>query len=120
MNVRSSDTALWLLGGALWLALVSIASLLPVDGPQFAGAPTDKLMHLIVYAAIGAWFAAHPEGRWFALLAIGVGLELEWLQSLTEFRAAEGLDFLADALGVGLGFLVAHPVWRHFRLDWSS
>lgn len=118
MNARLSDTTLWLAGGLIWLLLVSSASLMPLDLPAPAAAAfSDKLGHLVVYAAIGVWFAAHPLGWGFLLLALGVGLELEWLQHLTGYRQAEALDWLADAVGLALGWFVGRLIWPRFQLD---
>ncbi len=101
---------------ALWsgaIALVVLLSLVPAQ--DLPGVPSggDKLEHFLAYAVLAAGAvqlfmprAALGAGGGLVLL----GIALEWAQFLfTSTRMMEGLDALADALGVlaGLGLLLS-------------
>lgn len=88
---------------------VSVVSLIP-DPPRADVPAWDKLNHLIAYGVLMYWFAQLHDRRldvalW--LLALGGGLEIA--QGYTGYRQASGVDMLANALGVALGWLLA---WR--------
>ncbi|HET7268090.1 MAG TPA: VanZ family protein [Oleiagrimonas sp.] len=69
----------------------------------------DKLYHLLGFAALAVCTRlAFPRWRWWwqvlGALAIGGGIEL--FQNLQPARVGSWWDFLADAIGVGLGWLL--------------
>ena len=114
---RRGWIAVWALGLALCVAL-SLGPPVPGAAPLFPHA--DKLNHALAYAAL-AWWAmgcfATPAGRRRALLALLVlGAAMEWAQgAFTADRQREGLDLVANAIGVGLGtalgLWVSLPRW---------
>jgi VanZ family protein len=76
----------------------------------------DKLYHLFEYAPVGAlfhrWFSHHPRlsgqsVRWCIAAAVGCGVAFaiadECHQAFVPGRSPEGLDILADGLGVLAG-----------------
>jgi hypothetical protein len=102
----------WRTVGGLLIALVIYLSLtpypieVPIEG-------SDKYDHSLAYAALMFWFAQiHPSRGARIGLAIAfvlMGIALEFLQSLTDYRTFDSLDMLADAIGVGIGWLAAPP-----------
>jgi VanZ family protein len=103
--------AWWVIGWA-WVALVWYLSLTadPIDidlGTTF----NDKIGHAAAYAWLMFWFGnlyAHRQARIrYALMFIAMGILLEILQgSLTTTRQYSYGDMLANATGVGIGFLL--------------
>ncbi len=107
--LRHADTAA--LGVALVIALLS---LLPADRlPDVGG--NDKLHHLLAYAALGLLATLRRQDAravLTTLLAItAYGAAIELLQPLSG-RFMEAGDLLANAIGAGLGALVARPLRR--------
>ena len=97
--------------GLAWfgVALALILSLWP------GGAPVpfhlwDKLEHAIGYLFLTLWFMGlYPKIR-YPQLAVGaflLGIGIELLQTLTPTRSMELGDAAADALGIGLAWLIA-------------
>ncbi len=92
----------------LWLAFITIGSLLPAQQLP-ATDVSDKHSHFLAYGlltllALGAWVR---QPTWRVLLGvIAYGIVIELLQSLTPTRQLEGLDILANTLGAGLGALL--------------
>ena len=108
----------WYLLGAVMLLAVGVASLMPVP-PQ--DGVNDKLLHLLTYVVLGAWFALLAQNR-AALALSGLGLIcygalIEVLQGLTGYRVAEWGDMLANGLGVALG-LMCYPTPLRSVLRW--
>lgn len=79
----------------------------------------DKIYHLLGFAALAICTRmAFPHRPWwwqvFGALAVGGGIEL--LQTLEPARIGSIWDFLFDALGVGVGWLVLQlPILRRWR-----
>lgn len=103
---------LWV--GIAWTLVATVVYLslahIEVDVP---GAHTDKYAHIAAYAAIMFWFAqiyASVCSRVIiacALALLGVGLE--YLQALTDYRSFERADMAADIAGIALGWLTGPP-----------
>ena len=119
---RGAWLSLWGLGWALCVAL-SLGPPVPGAVPLFPHA--DKLNHALAYAAL-AWWAmgcfATTSGRRRALLALLVlGAAMEWAQgAFTVDRQRDGLDLVANTVGVGLGTALGLalnlPAWLEARL----
>jgi len=93
--------------GIAWtlVALVVWLSLTP-SPPQLQ--VWDKAQHFAAYGGMALWFgsAFRPTLLWpFILMALGVALEV--LQDVGGYRTLEGMDMVANALGVVFGFLLA-------------
>lgn len=77
--------------------------------------PVQKLMHFLVYAALGWMWAWTLEGiapRWLRLLtafalAVGLGVALEWYQTRVPGRFGTLLDVVLNAFGVIVGLIAA-------------
>jgi VanZ family protein len=107
----------WYVLGALLTLLVVIGSLVPArDLPRLF--LSDKLQHLLAYLALALWFGGLMAPRRYlplalGLLALGAGIEI--VQGLMGLgREADWRDFLADALGIGLGLSLCMAGLRHW------
>ena len=116
----------WLWAG-LWcvgVAATVVLSLMPV--PDLGRLPSggDKLEHFVTYALLAAG-AVQLYPRWRSLLSVGIGLVvmgigLEYAQgALTTDRMMDGMDALANTLGVIAGLGTQLTPWRDLllRLD---
>ena len=89
---------------------IALATLTPVETlPNVSG--SDKLHHLISFAILTLPIAIiRPNAMWIIMcLSIAFGGAIELLQPLVN-RSCEMADFLADAVGAILGFLVAEAL----------
>lgn len=102
---------------AVLAAKIWLASWLPMAAVLDAADATaysDKLVHASLFAVLGglgvrAWLSQRQRWRVVAgLLLLGVLTEV--LQSLIPGRSASVGDWLADALGVGIGVLLLRSV----------
>ena len=95
-----------LVSAALVALLIAVLSLLPGSAlPHVPG--TDKIKHMIAYAALAmplaVWFG---RGQWWraVIVAVGYGLMLEAAQGLMSAgRTVSLLDAVANLAGAGLG-----------------
>lgn len=101
---------LWQAIGALLIGLVVYLSLTPrpVDMPG-----GDKFGHLVAYATLMLWFSwittrSRARVAWAAAF-VAMGIALEYLQGLTDYRSFEMADIAADALGVCVGWIAGPP-----------
>ncbi|MEI4234276.1 VanZ family protein [Roseovarius sp. D22-M7] len=96
---------------------IAVLTLGPVpQGPP--GVPqSDKLGHILAFAALAAPMAwRHPKSWFFvALAATGYGALIEVVQPLVG-RALEVADLLADALGAFFGAWMVALVQRFRRM----
>jgi len=110
----------WLLPAVAYAALIFYLSSQPNPLPLLSSRASDKLLHLVEYAAFGAvvtWGLSHlvrlpRAARWAALLGSLYGLSDEFHQRFVPHRSAEASDWLADTIGAALGALLA---WRFLR-----
>ena len=100
---------------ALWWAgvVAYVNGLSDVPGPT-TDLPIDKLAHFSFYAILGALAArgwqrsGRRVGWWWPILAmLLLGGWDEWRQRAIVGRTADVGDWVADAAGVVIGFLVA-------------
>jgi len=96
-------------------AALTVAMLWPINQPPPAPDGTDKLVHLIAFAALAFPLA---RTRRFGLIAVFVGASvfgglIEVLQPYFG-RSADMQDWIADIAGVGLGIVLA-LVYRRLR-----
>jgi hypothetical protein len=85
-----------------WLSLTPH----PPEPPAFL--VWDKAQHALAYACLMVWFrlAFAKRWRWPAFL-LGLGIGLEFLQGLGGARTLDPSDMIANAVGVGLGLMLA-------------
>jgi len=97
---------IWLLLGLGMVAGVVVLSLIPVEVDL--GEDRDKLAHFLAYGGLSFWFGMIFGGRGsqlgIAVAFAAMGVVLEFLQGLTEYRSFEVADMVANAVGSGLGW----------------
>jgi VanZ family protein len=102
----------WLPLGWFAVCMLIYQSLIPSppELPEFLYA--DKLAHFIVYAWIMLWFGfIYQPGEKYFLLGLSLillGVTLELLQGATGYRSMEVSDASSNALGIFVGWLLAH------------
>lgn len=98
---------------ALLLAVISWLALTPAPPPE-AGLLWDKLNHFAAFASLAVAGFMGFQRRWVpvALGLLTYGGLIELLQSLTSTRVGDGVDLLADAIGIALGLGLAATVAR--------
>ena len=101
----------WLTLGFGFVALVFYLSLTP-DLPD-TGVPNGmKIGHVLAYAWLMFWFAQiyrSPALRYvFGFVFCAMGIGLEYVQGLTDYRGFEYSDMLINSGGVALGLLLGH------------
>ncbi len=103
----------------VYCLMIFIQSSLPAAQPLAKLSYGDKLVHFAAYAVLGALFLrAFRTGNlspstalWASVAATALyGLSDELHQALVPFRHADGLDWLADALGGLLGAYAYHRI----------
>ena len=101
------------------VAAVVVLSLIPLDVDLAEN--EDKLAHFVAYGGLSFWFGILIEGRGrqlrIALAFAAMGVGLEFLQGLTDYRSFEIADMVANALGAALGLGLAQTPLRN-ALDW--
>ena len=97
---------LWLIIGWGLVAAVIVLSLIPV--PFELGEGDDKIGHFTAYASLAFWFgmlnAGLPRQLGIAAAFALMGVGIEFLQGMTDYRSFEVADMVANALGATLGF----------------
>ena len=100
---------IWLLLAWGMVAAVAVLSLIPVDVDLSGG--RDKLAHFLAYGSLSLGFGMLFGGRArqlrIALAFAAMGVALECLQGLTDYRTFEIADMIANAIGAALGWGLA-------------
>lgn len=89
----------------LLLAMIIVfLTLTPVTAPNIIGSASDKLYHVIAFAALTFPMALlyPPRAKTVLICAIVLGAAIEIIQPMVG-RTASLLDFVADLIGVLLG-----------------
>lgn len=102
---------LWVAIGFLLVGVVCFLTLTP-SPPDLGDLPEgDKIGHFVAYSAMMLWFGfIYLRGKRYlliglAFIAMGVGLEL--IQGMLEYRSFSYLDMGANTCGVMIGWLFA-------------
>jgi VanZ family protein len=110
---------IWLLLGWGMVLTVVVLSLIPLDLDLQEN--RDKLAHSLAYCALSFWFGMLFEGRGRQLLAAlgfaAMGVAIEFLQGMTDYRTFDVFDMVANAVGAALGFGLAQTRLRN-ALGW--
>ncbi|MBK6417561.1 MAG: VanZ family protein [Thermomonas sp.] len=116
-----------LLWAGLWVlavAVVVVASLVPVSGLPDVPKNFDKVEHFVAYAALAAGavqlFARRLSWGFVCVLLVLMGIGLEHLQAQMALgRMLDRVDALANTVGVLAGLATAFTPWRDalLRID---
>jgi VanZ family protein len=102
---------LWLTLGWLLVAVIVFLSLWPMPPGPLEFEQSDKLYHIIMYMTLMLWFAnVYPQRSSQLQLSIGffvMGVCLELLQGMTEYRTFSYSDMLANGIGILLALYLA-------------
>ena len=100
---------IWFLLGWGMVAAVVVLSLIPLEVDLLEN--RDKLAHFAAYGGLSFWFGMLIEGRGRELRIAAafavLGVALEFLQGLTDYRTFEVADMIANATGAALGWGLA-------------
>ena len=121
MPQAEARTRPWRWALLLLAGMITVLALMPAP-PQQANLGWDKLNHLAAFAALAlcavfGWRSSPASRRivvLLGLLAFGGAIELVQLQ--VPNRSGEWSDLGADALGIGLGALLAW-LWLRYRKE---
>ena len=102
---------LWISCGLGFVLLVVYLSLTP-DPPDLGAPEGLKIGHLVAYGWLMIWFAQIYRGTGLRLvLAVAfcsLGIALEYVQGMTDYRGFEYSDMLINSTGVALGLAMAY------------
>lgn len=101
----------WLACGWLGIVLIIYLSLTPHPPQPMEFESSDKLEHILAYGLVMLWFCQIYKERQAAITGIGLialGIQMEILQGMTDYRSLEYADMLADSIGVVLAWILAH------------
>jgi VanZ family protein len=100
---------------------VAVLSLIPLEVDLGEG--RDKIAHSLAYTSMSFWFAMLFEGRArqlvIAIAFASMGVGIEFLQKLTDYRTFDVFDMVANAVGSTLGWGLAQTPLRNV-LDWAE
>lgn len=114
-------TPFWYAVGIALLIAGIVVALMP--GSAVPVKYNDKLLHALGFVFFMVWFCGLVRPRhmvWVALSLLLYGLLMEYLQSLSPVRQAEGLDLVADSVGILLGWLLSLAGLRHWPATLES
>jgi len=115
---------LWLTLGWLLVALIVFLSLWPKPPQPLEFEQSDKLYHFIVYMTLMLWFAnIYPQRSSQLQLSLGffvMGVCLELLQGMTEYRTFSYTDMLANGMGILVALYLAKTRFATYLLHLDS
>ena len=101
---------LWTILGIGFVLLVIYLSLTP-DPPDLGAPEGLKIGHVLAYGWLMIWFAQLHRAPWrrllFAAAFCTLGIVLEYLQGMTDYRGFEYSDMLINSIGVALGLALS-------------
>jgi VanZ family protein len=113
----------WLLPSIAYAGLIFYLSNQPSPLPFLTSRFSDKLLHVVEYAAfavVATWGLSHlaalpGAARWAALIGSIYGATDEFHQWFVPHRSADVGDWVADTVGALLGALLAWLLLRRWR-----
>jgi VanZ family protein len=121
----SQRRRIWLLLGWGMVFSVFVLSLIPLNVDLEEG--RDKVAHFTAYGSMAFWFAMLFEGRArqlaIAIAFAAMGVAIEFLQSMTDYRTFDVADMIANGIGAALGWGLAQTplgnalAWAEKLLD---
>lgn len=101
------------------IAGIVVLSLIPVEVDLGEG--RDKLAHFVAYGSLTLWFGMIFPSRiaqlGIALAFCAMGVGVEFLQGLTDYRTMEVADMVANSIGAALGWGLAQTPLKN-ALAW--
>jgi len=101
----------WIFLGIIYIAIIFLASLSKVPEVDLPISFVDKLVHIMMYFILVAWFIQIYEQslKQFIILiaAMFMGLLIEFLQEMTGYRSFDYMDGIANSVGAICAFLLA-------------
>lgn len=112
---RYRHLRIWLVLG--WGLVVSVVVLSLVPLSVDLGEGRDKVGHFLSYGGLTFWFGMLYAGRGrqlgIAIAFSAMGVALEFLQGLTDYRSFEIADMIANAVGAALGWCAVQTPLRN-------
>lgn len=106
---------LWRALGFILIAGILLLSLIPIQADL--GENKDKIGHFLAYGSLMFWFGLlYPSTRRQLVAAIAfcaMGIGVEFLQGMTNYRSFEVADMVANSVGVAIGWCVALTPLKH-------
>jgi VanZ family protein len=107
--------ARWQFAGIAFLILALTAALLPEipfwpDDPAARFEFSDKVLHMITFAFLAAWFSGQYSRASYWRIAVGLlafGALIELIQGTVTYRSSEWLDLYADGIGIVSGLIIS-------------
>jgi VanZ family protein len=120
---RLKYAKLWLTLGWLLVAVIIFLSLYPKPPQPLEFEQSDKLTHIIAYLILMLWFTnIYPQRSSQFRISIGffvMGVCLELLQGMSEYRTFSYPDMVANGIGILLAMYLAKTRFSTYllRLD---
>ena len=112
---------LWLFLGIVYTLLLITISLIRVPDIDMPVSFADKIIHFLMYFILVGWFVQLYKNFSLRiiilLLAVLLGLAIEYLQGMTTYRSFDLVDALANGLGATTAFVLAATRFDEF-LSW--
>ncbi|MCF6206822.1 MAG: VanZ family protein [Sulfurovum sp.] len=93
-----------------WLMLTAsyIAAILPQDVAPTMGDLSDKTLHFLAFGLLTLLLMLSYRLKWWqgALYMLTYGVFIELTQAFTPTRCSEGLDVVADGIGIAIGLVL--------------
>lgn len=106
-------TRRWQVAGFLLLLFVLIAALvpkLPFHDLTLQFRISDKVMHIVAFTFLAAWFSGQYERKSYWRIALGLiafGVLIELVQNTINYRTSEWMDLVGDVIGISAGLIIA-------------
>jgi len=101
----------WVSLGVLLICMILVLSLInlaPIEGVLLQ----DKIIHFLAYGLLMGWFAQicrHHLARFLLVLAlVAMGVLVEYLQGLVNYRQFDYIDMLANASGIVVAWALSY------------
>ena len=98
----------WLAIGIIYITIILLGSLAKIPDYNIPLNHSDKIIHFFIYFILVGWFVQLYEKNKIRLLilclAIFLGMFIEMLQGMTDYRSFDYYDILANAVGAICAF----------------
>lgn len=101
----------WIILGIMYIVLIIILSLVRTPDITLPISFTDKIIHFLMYFVLVGWFVqlyqSLPKRLLVLLSAVLLGMGMEYLQGMTDYRSFDYADGIANAIGACCAFSLA-------------